>query len=350
MHKTVASVVTAFGFAVFFSSGALGQTPCTLVNNLVTLDVAGLSESAASAVVQAGPVEFDPAPGDSRFSMDVENSTIRMFNNTGGTTVLFNSATTYTVTLDPASPVFITGISVAINGVTSFVPGNVSFTARSVTFTVTGSTWHGGDNVIVTLQTACPPCTSIGKQAAVDVVGNLGGSATATVQAGPVEFDPAPGDSRFSMDVENSTIRMFNNTGGTTVLFNSATTYTVTLGLGSPLSIAGVSVAINGVTGLVPANVAFTDHTVTFTVTGSTWHGGDNVTVTLQTLCAPCTLDVDGNSIVDALTDGLLLLRAMFGLTGTSVTTSAVGGGATRTTWATIRPYLNNICGGAFAP
>ena len=29
-----------------------------------------------------------------------------------------------------------------------------------------------------------------------------------------------------------------------------------------------------------------------------------------------CLLDIDGNGTIDALTDGLLLLRSMFGLTG----------------------------------
>ena len=63
-----------------------------------------------------------------------------------------------------------------------------------------------------------------------------------------------------------------------------------------------------------------------------------------------CTLDVDGNGAQDALTDGLMILRAMFGLTGTSVTNGAVGLGASRTTWAQIRPYLNGSCAGNFSP
>jgi len=63
-----------------------------------------------------------------------------------------------------------------------------------------------------------------------------------------------------------------------------------------------------------------------------------------------CTLDTDGNGVIDALTDGLILIRAMFGLTGTSVTNSAVGLGASRTTWAQIQPYLNGNCGANFAP
>jgi hypothetical protein len=40
----------------------------------------------------------------------------------------------------------------------------------------------------------------------------------------------------------------------------------------------------------------------------------------------------------------------MSGLTGTAVTNNAVGSGATRTDWASIRAYLNGTCGGSFAP
>jgi hypothetical protein len=64
----------------------------------------------------------------------------------------------------------------------------------------------------------------------------------------------------------------------------------------------------------------------------------------------PCSLDVDGNGSIDALTDGLMLLRAMFGLTGTAVTSGAVGAGATRPSWAQLYPYLNGNCGASFAP
>lgn len=61
-------------------------------------------------------------------------------------------------------------------------------------------------------------------------------------------------------------------------------------------------------------------------------------------------LDIDGNLATDALTDGLILLRAMFGLTGTSVTNGAIGSGATRATWALIRTYVNSNCGANFSP
>jgi hypothetical protein len=61
-----------------------------------------------------------------------------------------------------------------------------------------------------------------------------------------------------------------------------------------------------------------------------------------------CSLDVDGNGAIDGLTDGLLLLRAMLGLTGTAATHDATGAGAVRADWASIRSYLNASCGTAF--
>jgi hypothetical protein len=58
-----------------------------------------------------------------------------------------------------------------------------------------------------------------------------------------------------------------------------------------------------------------------------------------------CTLDVDGNGAVDALTDGLLLMRAMLGLTGTAATAAATGPNASRTAWVDVRKMLVANCG-----
>jgi hypothetical protein len=61
-------------------------------------------------------------------------------------------------------------------------------------------------------------------------------------------------------------------------------------------------------------------------------------------------LDADGNGSIDALTDGLLIIRATFGLTGTSATNNAIGPGATRSTWSAIQAFLNGNCGSSFSP
>jgi len=64
----------------------------------------------------------------------------------------------------------------------------------------------------------------------------------------------------------------------------------------------------------------------------------------------PCTLDADGNGSLDPLTDGLMIVRAMFGLTGTAVTSGALAGNSARNSWALVRAYLNGSCGANFAP
>ena len=56
-------------------------------------------------------------------------------------------------------------------------------------------------------------------------------------------------------------------------------------------------------------------------------------------------LDIDGNGQSLAASDGVLLLRALFGFTGTAVTDNALGvPPQTRNDWASIRTYLNTTC------
>lgn len=65
----------------------------------------------------------------------------------------------------------------------------------------------------------------------------------------------------------------------------------------------------------------------------------------------PCDLDLDGSGgAPNAMTDGLMLLRAMLGLTGSSVTSGAIIGTPPRNTWPQIRQYLNDRCGASFVP
>lgn len=52
------------------------------------------------------------------------------------------------------------------------------------------------------------------------------------------------------------------------------------------------------------------------------------------------TFDLDGNGSLDALTDGLLLLRYLFGLSGETMTNGVVGSGATRDNYAEIIAHI----------
>ena len=54
-------------------------------------------------------------------------------------------------------------------------------------------------------------------------------------------------------------------------------------------------------------------------------------------------IDIDGNGRADALTDGLMILRYLFGVRGPSLIGGAIGPGATRTTAAQIEQYIQSL-------
>lgn len=97
------------------------------------------------------------------------------------------------------------------------------------------------------------------------------------------------------------------------------------------------SVAVTGIAAGVKDN---TTDPIAWGV-GST--GAPSNTATLTVIP---TLDIDGSLTAtryDALTDGLLIIRYLFGLTGTPLTNNALGGTAARTTPAEVETYLANI-------
>ena len=55
-------------------------------------------------------------------------------------------------------------------------------------------------------------------------------------------------------------------------------------------------------------------------------------------------LDIDGDGVVDAKTDGLLLLRYLFGLRGSGLVAGAVGAGARRVAAPALEAYLAGLC------
>ncbi|MBL8311084.1 MAG: hypothetical protein JNL19_11720 [Burkholderiales bacterium] len=63
-----------------------------------------------------------------------------------------------------------------------------------------------------------------------------------------------------------------------------------------------------------------------------------------------CTMDIDGDGVVNPTTDGLLLARISLGLKGSAALAGAIAPGATRTTWTQVRDYLFNECNMPVAP
>jgi|GEM_PF-3177814 len=63
-----------------------------------------------------------------------------------------------------------------------------------------------------------------------------------------------------------------------------------------------------------------------------------------------CSPDIDGNGSIGGPSDGLLLMRTMFGLSGTAVTAGVAAPGSPRSTWPAVRDFLGSHCDVAVAP
>ena len=68
------------------------------------------------------------------------------------------------------------------------------------------------------------------------------------------------------------------------------------------------------------------------------------VPVAKAVLPGTCSLDIDGDGTIGAATDGLLLVRAAFGVTGGAATAGAIGANAVRRSWDDVGPYLTVSC------
>jgi alpha-tubulin suppressor-like RCC1 family protein len=72
----------------------------------------------------------------------------------------------------------------------------------------------------------------------------------------------------------------------------------------------------------------------------------NNELPTPQWVVAPnCTFDIDDDGTVSALSDGLMIVRAMLGMSGDAVISGTVGANATRPTWPQVRAHLATSCG-----
>jgi hypothetical protein len=126
---------------------------------------------------------------------------------------------------------------------------------------------------------------------------------------------------------------------------NNVTSMTVT----PTVADGTATVKVNGTTATsgsasLPVTLSVGSNAVTVLVTAQ--NGTTSKAYTINVTRAPGMLDIDASSTAtkyDALTDGLLIIRYLFGLTGTSLTTGAVGATATRTDPVAIKAYLDSI-------
>jgi hypothetical protein len=122
----------------------------------------------------------------------------------------------------------------------------------------------------------------------------------------------------------------------------------VSLELGSTYTDAGATAADN-IDGDLTANIAVVstvdvDMVGTYTVTYNVSDTAGNAAVqVLRTVEVGGIIDVDGNGQYDALTDGLLVLRSMFGLDGSALISGTVASNATFTSATDIEAQIQNL-------
>jgi alpha-tubulin suppressor-like RCC1 family protein len=128
--------------------------------------------------------------------------------------------------------------------------------------------------------------------------------------------------------------------------------------LGDNTTVArSVATEATAIIGTPAAITAGTNHTCAVFPSGNAqcWGFGDNgelgdgnntrTGIPRWVIETTCTLDLDGDGNVSALSDGVMIVRALLGFGGLAVTNGAAGGGVPRPTWAEIRPLLSTNCG-----
>ena len=84
----------------------------------------------------------------------------------------------------------------------------------------------------------------------------------------------------------------------------------------------------------------FSGDSLTAGAIGSGADRSDSLDVTSYLEGANSELDIDGDGDAKALTDGLLLIRSLFGFSGDSLTAGAIGTDATRATPDAVSAYI----------
>ena len=85
----------------------------------------------------------------------------------------------------------------------------------------------------------------------------------------------------------------------------------------------------------------FSGDSLTSGATGSEGNRTSSDEISSYLTTAQSELDIDGDGEAKALTDGLLLIRYLFGFSGDSLTSGAIGAGATRITGDDISAYIS---------
>jgi len=333
------SATASSGLPVSFSSGSLSI--CTVAGNTVSFIAAGPCTVNAD---QAGDASFNPAPQVS-----------------GTITVAALPTLTQNVQASPLQQTVLLNapFSIAVDYDTSDANANLTGLGLRIHFDSTQLNWNTLTNVLATDRIAQDT------QPVADTLDFDGDPVTdryLTVAwaslAGAWPGGPLPAhlyDAQFTLapgmtDGSTTTIRFSASSTASGYLMASpavliqATQYT--LNIDGSTDLTGAPAPADALTdGILVLRYlfGFTGNTLINGALGPTATRTTAPAIEAYLLGAEgAILDVDGNGAVDALTDGILTLRYLFGFTGNALINGAVGAGATRTT-AQIEAYLGGI-------
>jgi hypothetical protein len=145
---------------------------------------------------------------------------------------------------------------------------------------------------------------------------------------------------------DNSLIAIVRDAGSNPVAGIGVTFHVPDSGAGAALSATSAITNEDGLASVsASANAALGGYTVTATVAGVAAAGEFNLTNTAPVAPPLGTLNVDKSSApaYDPLTDGVLVLRYMFGVRGEALTTSALAASAQRNDPVAIANYLDTM-------
>jgi fibronectin-binding autotransporter adhesin len=317
---------------------------------------------------------FVPAPGDS-FTILQSNAGI-----TGqfaqGSSITF-SGVTFNITYNATSIVLSTAATPALPDLTvtkthtgNFAPGQIG-AAYTVTVTNAGAGTKAAGQVVTVVDTPPAGLTVTGMSGTGWVCTTLPTCTRSDVLAGFQSYPPLT----VSVTVAgNATSPQINNVAVTTAATESSTANNSAADsttIGTPLTVtksgSGTGTVVSqdgGINcGATCTNAYVNGSNITLSAApdaGSmftgwlgpcTGTGPCVVPIGASAMTVPATfaltgtqvLDIDGNSGFDALTDGVMVIRYLFGVTGTALTTNAIGTGATRTGPAAVLAHLNDI-------
>ena len=197
------------------------------------------------------------------------------------------------------------------------------------TYTDAGAT--AVDNIDGTITSSIVADTS-----AVNV--NAVGTYTVTYNVSDAAGNAATQVTRTVNITADVTVPVITRVGDTTVSLELGSIYTDT-GATAADNIDGDLTANIAVVSTVDVNIVGT-YTVTYNVSDA---AGNAAVQVLRRVEVGGIIDVDGNGQYDALTDGLLVLRSMFGLDGSALISGTVASNATFTSATDIEAQIENL-------